>query len=61
MDEGVNRKRKALELLESTCVHVFVGAYVSCRFCAGTDVQRRQMGNYQAGDRQAFATVKKKN
>lgn len=37
---------------------VCVQACVSCRFSAGTDVQRRQMGNYQAGDRQTFATVK---
>lgn len=54
IDEGVNRKRKALELSE--CARACV--YVSCRFYAGRDIQCRQMGNYQAGDRQSLCHSK---
>lgn len=36
-------------------------ACVSCRFCAGRDLQCRQMGNYQAGDWRVFATVRNTN
>ena len=53
MDGGVNRKRKAPELSE--CERVCPAGSVQA------EVQRRQMGNYQAADWWVFATVRNTN
>ena len=55
MDGGVNRKRKAPELSECERVHVCPAGSVQA------DIQRRQMGNYQAAAWRVFATVRNTN